>query len=216
MITFFINNKKVQCEKGITILTAARNLGIKIPTLCYQNRLTPPGLCRLCVVEVEGARVLLPSCITTVTEVMKIQTESFRVIRARKTILEMLNASSDLSSAPDLLEQIEHYSADSHRFKDTKSRNFSVLDDNPFYIRDYSKCILCEKCVQVCSEDIQFSFALTTSGRGYENRINTFYNKKLPETSCVFCGNCIEVCPTGALQTRSEYLEERGNNDYIR
>ena len=211
MVTVYLNDIKLEIEENTTILDAALQAGIYIPTICYHDKLTPPGLCRQCVVEVEGARVLLPSCITKVKEGMKIQTDSERVIRARKTILEMLSGSTDLSSAPELELQMEKYGADPDRFKDTFERSYPVKDDNPFYMRDYSKCILCERCVQVCSSDIQFSYALTTVGRGYKNKISTFYDKKLPETSCVFCGNCVAVCPTGALIASNEYkLEVEG------
>jgi len=205
MIKLFINDREIICDENISILDAAESAGITIPTICFHEKLTPPGLCRQCVVEVEGARVLLPSCITKVREGMIIQTDSERVRRVRRTILEMLAGSTDLSEAPELKQQIDHYSADVNRFSDTGKREYPLNDDNPFYIRDYSKCILCGRCVQVCNEDIQFSYALTTAGRGYENRITTYYDKKLPETSCVFCGNCIEFCPTGALMAKKEF-----------
>ncbi|MDA3939711.1 MAG: 2Fe-2S iron-sulfur cluster-binding protein [Spirochaetia bacterium] len=205
MVTVYLNDIKKEIEENKTILDAALEAGIHIPTICFHEKLTPPGLCRQCVVEVEGARVLLPSCITKVTDGMKIKTDSERVIRARRTILEMLSGSTDLSESPELAVQIEKYGADSNRFKDTAERKYPVIDDNPFYMRDYSKCILCERCVQVCSSDVQFSYALTTTGRGYTNKISTFYDKKLPETSCVFCGNCVAVCPTGALISSNEY-----------
>jgi NADP-reducing hydrogenase subunit HndD len=211
MITIYLNETEFEVEENITILEATEQAEIDIPTICFHDKLTPPGLCRQCVVEVEGARVLLPSCITKVKDGMKIKTDSERVIRARRTILEMLSGSTDLSSAPELQEQIKEYNADTQRFKDTKTRIYALKDDNPFYMRDYSKCILCERCVQVCSEDIQFSYALTTAGRGYNNRITTFFDKKLQETSCVFCGNCVAVCPTGALIASNEYkLESEG------
>lgn len=211
MITVYLNNIELEIDEDSTILDAAGKAGIFIPTICVHDKLTPPGLCRQCVVEVEGARVLLPSCITKVKEGMRVKTDSERVIRARRTILEMLSGSTDLTSSPEIQIQIEKYGADPDRFKDTESRRYPVKNDNPFYLRDYSKCILCERCVQVCSEDIQFSYALTTAGRGYENRITTFYDKILPETSCVFCGNCVAACPTGALISCNEYqLESEG------
>jgi len=212
MVTVYLNDIALEIEDGATILDAAEKAGIYIPKICFHEKLTPPGLCRQCVVEVEGARVLLPSCITKVRDGMKVQTDSDRVIRARRTILEMLSGSTDLSAAPELQEQIVQYGADANRFKDTKERTYPLKDDNPFYMRDYSKCILCERCVQVCSSDIQFSYALTTTGRGYTNKISTFYDKKLPETSCVFCGNCVVVCPTGALISSNEYnLKSEGS-----
>lgn len=206
MIRLLIDDIEVECDEEMTLMEAAESAGIEIPTICYHEKLAPPGLCRQCVVEVEGARVLLPSCITTVREGMIVKTNSLRVQRVRKTILEMLAGSTDLSNAPGLQEQIKEYAADSKRFDDSEKRVFPVKDDNPFYIRDYSKCIVCERCVQVCSEDIQFSYALTTAGRGYENRISTYCDRELPQTSCVFCGNCIDVCPTGALKAGKESL----------
>ncbi|MBI9099912.1 MAG: (2Fe-2S)-binding protein [Spirochaetaceae bacterium] len=213
MIKLYINEKEVVCHEGTTILQAAESAGIIIPKICYHEKLTPPGLCRQCVVEVEGARVLLPSCITGVREGMKVQTDSPRVKRVRKTILEMLDNCTDLSEAPELQIQMKKYGVENGRFRDTVKRDYPVKDDNPFYIRDYSKCIVCGRCVQVCSEDIQFSYALTTGGRGFENRITTNFDKPLPETSCVFCGNCIEVCPSGALVSRREYSATGEAND---
>ncbi len=210
MITLYINNIKTEVSEETTILEAAGELGIGIDTICYHEKLTPPGLCRQCVVEVEGARVLLPSCITKVKEGMVVKTDSERVIRARKTILEMLASSTDLTDSPELNDQIKRYGADTDRFNNSEERNYPVKDDNPFYVREYSKCILCERCVQVCSSDIQFSYALTTAGRGYDNRITTFYDKNLPETTCVFCGNCVAACPTAALIPRNEFLNRNG------
>ena len=212
MISININGIKTEVVEGSTILEAARDLGITIDTICFHENLTPPGLCRQCVVEVEGSRVLLPSCITPVKEGMVVKTDSARVLRVRKTILEMLASSSDLSDSPELQGQIEFYGADIKRFDTSVKRNYPVKDDNPFYIREYSKCILCERCVQVCSSDIQFSYALTTAGRGYNNRITTFYNKRLPETSCVFCGNCVAACPTEALIARKVFKNKAGGN----
>ena len=213
MITLYIDNIKIETDEEKTILQAAESAGIEIPKICFHENLTPPGLCRQCVVEVEGARILQPSCITLVREGMKVQTDSEKVQRVRRTILEMLAGSTDLTAAPDLLKQMKRYSVDTDRFKNSEKREYPVKDDNPFYIRDYSKCILCERCVQVCSQDIQFSYALTTGGRGYENRITTFFDKDLPQTSCVFCGNCIAVCPTDALIAKTEYRPNRGGSN---
>lgn len=212
-VAITLDDNKISVPEGATILQAAESVGIPISTICFHERLTPPGLCRQCVVEVEGSRVLKPSCITEVSDGMVIRTDSEKVRRVRKTNLEMLSASSDLSESPEIIKQMLVLGADKNRFSDTEMRGYPLRDDNPFYVRDYTKCILCQRCVQVCSADVQFSYALVVGGRGYESRITTFYDKDLPETTCVFCGNCIQVCPTGALLTKAEYTIREAQND---
>ncbi len=120
----------------------------------------------------------------------------------------MLDASVDLTEAPDVLRMMEQYGAREHRFPDTIRRNPPVLDDNPMYIRDYAKCILCWRCVQVCAQDAQYTFALNLKDRGFETQVATYYDKGMTETTCVFCGQCIGVCPTNALKPRREWLME--------
>jgi predicted molibdopterin-dependent oxidoreductase YjgC len=141
---------------------------------------------------------------------MNVQTRSPRVERSRRTILEMLNSAVDLSEAPEIQEMLAGYSADMVRFPAAESREAPVLDDNPMYVRDYAKCVLCWRCVQVCAEDAQYTFALNFSGRGYETQIATFFDRPMPETTCVFCGQCVGVCPTGALKPKREWLLEQG------
>ena len=210
-VTLTIDGIAVSVDPGTTILKAAEQAGIhSIPTLCYHDYCTPNGLCRICVVEVEGSRTLIPSCCTKVTEGMKIQTRTPRVERARRTILEMLAATVDLSDAPDVQQMITEYAAEAERFPDAEARRYPILDDNPMYIRDYSKCILCWRCVQVCAEDAQFTYAINFSGRGFETRINTFFDLPLLSTTCVVCGQCVGVCPTGALKPKREWLLEQG------
>jgi len=102
------------------------------------------------------------------------------------------------------------YQADLHRFDGDKRREPAMIDDNPMFIRDYAKCILCWRCVQVCAEDAQYTFAINFEGRGFETAIGTFFDKPLPETTCVFCGQCVGVCPTGALKPKREWLLEQG------
>ncbi|NQS92542.1 MAG: 4Fe-4S binding protein, partial [Chloroflexi bacterium] len=165
---------------------------------------------RQCVVEIEGWNRLAPACITPVEDSQVIFTDSERVIRTRRTILEMLNASVDLSQSPALLGQMKKYEADPERFPGAKKREHEVLDDNPFYVRDYSQCILCWRCVQACADDMQYTYALGIVGRGFESQISTFFDLPMPETTCVFCGNCVGVCPTKALQGKTEYLLEKG------
>jgi predicted molibdopterin-dependent oxidoreductase YjgC len=141
---------------------------------------------------------------------MRVRTRSERVERSRKTLLEMLHSAVDLSQAPEIQTMTDDYAADRERFPDSEPRHFPVLDDNPMYIRDYSKCILCWRCVQVCADDAQYTYALNFNGRGYETSIATFFDRPMPETTCVFCGQCVGVCPTGALKPKREWLLEQG------
>ncbi len=209
-ITLTIDGQQVQVPAGTTIHKAALQLGIEIPTICFHDYCTANALCRICVVEVEGSRVLVPSCVAKVSPGMKVATQTERVRQSRRTILEMLAASVDLSEAPDIQRYMMEYGADAERFPDAERREVPLLDDNPMYIRDYSKCILCWRCVQVCAEDSQYTYAINFSGRGYETQISTFFEAPMPETTCVFCGQCVGVCPTGALKPKREFLLEEG------
>jgi len=209
-ITLTIDGTSVVVPVGTTILKAAEKLGRPVPTICYHDHCTANGLCRICVVEADGVKPLLPACLSPVSEGMKVSTSSARTERSRRTILEMLDSAVDLSEAPEIQKFIEDYRADRSRFVDGKRRTLAVLDDNPMYIRDYSKCILCWRCVQVCADDAQFTYAISFKGRGFDTAIGTFFDKPMPETSCVFCGQCVGVCPTGALKPKRETLLERG------
>ncbi len=209
-VNLTIDGKAINAPAGTTILAAARDAGIDIPTICYHEATTSNALCRICVVEVEGSRVLVPSCVAKVSEGMKVATQSERVIRSRKTILELMDSTSDLSDSPEILQMMEDYQAVPDRFPQADERAYPVIDDNPMFIRDYSKCILCWRCVQVCAEDAQYAFAINFSGRGYETKINTFFEISLPESTCVFCGQCVGVCPTGALKPKRQWLMEQG------
>lgn len=209
-VTLTIDGIAVRAEAGTTILQAAAAAGIDIPTICYHEACTANGLCRMCVVDVKGARLLQPSCIVVAGEGMEVATRSPRVERSRRTILEMLDSAVDLSQAPEIQAQMSDYGAQPERFPGAERRERPVIDDNPMYIRDYSKCILCWRCVQVCAEDAQYTFALSFDGRGFETQIGTFFDKSMPETTCVFCGQCVGVCPTNALKPRREWLLEQG------
>jgi len=208
--TFQMDGKEITVEDGKTLLDAAREHGINIPTICFHEATTANALCRICVVEVEGMRVLQPACIVQAANNMKVQTRSEKVIRARKTILEMLASTMDLSEASDIQAMLTEYQADVNRFPDAERREVPVKDDNPMYVRDYSKCLLCWRCVQVCAEDAQYTYAINFEGRGYETRIGTFFDRSIPETTCVLCGQCVGVCPTGALKPKREFLLEQG------
>lgn len=209
-VTLTIDGHTVQVPAGTTILKAAEKLGEAIPTICYHDHTTANGLCRLCIVEVEGARVLSPACIAQVNEGMQVNTRSERVERSRRTLLEMLSSAVDLSEAADILSMMEDYSADTDRFPESEARSLPILDDNPMFIRDYSKCVMCWRCVQVCAEDAQYTYAINFTSRGFDTMIGTFFDKPLMETTCVFCGQCVGVCPSGALKAKRQHLLERG------
>ncbi|NJC95516.1 MAG: 2Fe-2S iron-sulfur cluster binding domain-containing protein [Anaerolineae bacterium] len=209
-VTFQMDGKEITVEDGMTLLEAAREQGIDIPTICFHEATKANGLCRICVVEVEGWRLLQPACIVKAAAEMKVQTRSEKVVRARRTILEMLASTMDLSDAPEILTMMDEYGAGADRFPDAERRESEVKDDNPMYIRDYSKCLLCWRCVQVCAEDAQYTYAINFEGRGYETQIGTFFDKSIPETTCVLCGQCVGVCPTGALKPKRQFLLESG------
>jgi NADH dehydrogenase/NADH:ubiquinone oxidoreductase subunit G len=209
-VTLIMDQREITVPAGTTILQAAQRAGVSIPTICYHEHCTANALCRQCVVEVETASRLVASCVAQVMEGMVVHTQSPRVERSRRTILEMLASTVDVSEAPEILAQMQDYGANPDRFPEAEQREIPVLDDNPMYIRDYSKCILCWRCVQVCAEDAQYTFAINFSGRGFETQIGTFFDKPMPETTCVFCGQCVGVCPTGALKPKREWLLEQG------
>ncbi len=209
-IVLTIDGQEVTTEPGKTLLEVARENGKDIPTICFHEATTSNALCRTCVVEVEGMRVLQPACIVEAAKGMKVQTRSEKVVRARRTILEMLASTMDLSDAPEIQTMMAEYAANANRFPDAERRAIPLKDDNPMYIRDYSKCLLCWRCVQVCAEDAQYTYALNFEGRGYETQIGTFFDKAIPETTCVLCGQCVGVCPTGALKPKREFLLEQG------
>jgi predicted molibdopterin-dependent oxidoreductase YjgC len=198
---------------GSTILDAARQMGIDTPTLCYGDTLTPVNVCRVCVVELENARTLVPACSRTVADGMVVHTDSERVRTSRRLVLELLGSSVDLSTAPDALAYIERYGAEPDRFgADSVTVAQAVKVDNDLYVRDYSKCILCYKCVEACGVDHQNTFAIAVAGRGFGAHISTELGVALPESACVYCGNCVAVCPTGALMGKAEFdLREAGN-----
>ena len=206
MLELTVDGQAVRVLEGSTILDACRLAGIDTPTLCYGDTLTPVNVCRVCVVELEGARTLVPSCSRKAEAGMVVLTDSERVRTSRKLVLELLGSSVDLSLAPDALSYIERYDAKPERFgADAATVAQDVKIDNDLYVRDYSRCILCYKCVSACGEDAQNTFAIAVAGRGFGAHISTELDVTLPESACVYCGNCIAVCPTGALMSKSEY-----------
>jgi predicted molibdopterin-dependent oxidoreductase YjgC len=228
MVELEVDGKGVRVFEGSTILDACTALRIDTPTLCYGETLRPANVCRVCVVELEGARVLAPACSRKVEPGMVVKTDSERVRLSRKLVLELLASSVDLSIAPKVPEYLERYGARPERYgppaapdpdRDRRRTGHHVEPDgltaatvhapakadNELYVRDYSKCILCYKCVDACGEQYQNTFAIAVAGRGFDARISTEYVAELPESACVYCGNCIAVCPTGALIFKSEH-----------
>ncbi len=212
MISLEINEKTVSARKGDTLLTVIRNQGIRIPTLCHMQELAPSGACRLCVVEVDGQRGLTPSCAYPAADGMKVKTHSPRVLRARRTIVELLlsNHPDDClycvrNNQCDLQSLAAEFNVTYRRFHGRKKRG--TLDvSSPSLIRDPCKCILCGRCVRVC-EEIQQVSAIDFIGRGDRTTIGTLYDRGLNTSTCINCGQCIMVCPTGALSEQNHIDE---------
>lgn len=229
-VSLAIDGREVQVPEGTTILGACRVLGIDIPTLCYLETLKPVNACRVCMVEVEGSRVLVPSCSRPVEQGMKVHTGNDRVRHTRRMVLEFLASSVDLSTAPGMGDLLAEYECRPERYGPPAPASAAgvrdaaiaghhappdpayaatvaqpVKDDNDLYVRDYAKCVLCYKCVEACGVDHQNTFAIAVAGRGFDARISTELAVPLPDSACVYCGNCIAVCPTGALMARREH-----------
>jgi predicted molibdopterin-dependent oxidoreductase YjgC len=214
-IDLTLDGASVGVPEGATILDACRERGIETPTLCYLENLTPVNACRVCVVELEGARVLVPACSRQAEEGMVVRTGTERTRHSRRLVLELLGSSVDLSTTPHVERWNAEYGADPSRFgTDAATVEQPVKVDNDLYVRDYAKCILCYKCVDACGEQWQGTFAIGTAGRGFDARISTEHDVELPASACVYCGNCIAVCPTGALMFRREHeLRAQGEWD---
>ena len=196
-----IDGQEIEVPDGATILEAAEQAGLEIPVICYHEATTANGLCRVCVVDVNDGRILQPACVAECQNEAHIETRNERVVRSRRTILEMLNSAVDLSEAPEIQEMMDDYTADRQRFADGQRREHPPIDDNPFFMRDYSQCVLCWRCVQVCAEDAQYTFALTLGERGFNTHVATVFDISMTDSPCVFCGQCVGVCPDGSAQT---------------
>ncbi len=207
-----VNQRSVEVQPGEMLLGVLRREGVRIPTLCHMEDLLPSGACRMCVVEVDGAPTLVPSCAYPVVDGMKVQTHSPRAVRARKTIVELL-----LANHPDdclycvrnnnceLQDLAEELGVRQRRYAGEKSARTLDLS-SPSLVRDPAKCILCGKCVRMC-EEIQGVAAIDFIGRGSRTRIGTAFDEGLNVSSCICCGQCIQVCPTGALREQSSLKE---------
>lgn len=230
-VTVTVDGTEHSVLEGATILDVLDDTAADTPRLCQAPNLTPVNACRVCVVEVEGSRPLVPSCARKVEDGMVVRTDTERVAHSRRMVLELLASANDLSQAGDDVArwQIE-YGADPerygppgppaaagergnrhaghHRAPDGETRATvaqPVTVDNDLYVRDYARCILCYKCVEACGTDAQNTFAIAVAGRGFDATISTEFAVPLPDSACVYCGNCIGVCPTGALKSVAEY-----------
>ncbi|MGC4113199.1 MAG: NADH-dependent [FeFe] hydrogenase, group A6 [Myxococcales bacterium] len=207
-----VNNKTVEARTGETLLTTLKRAGVQVPTLCHMEGMLPTGACRMCVVEVEGAPNLVPSCAFPVREGMKVKTHTLRAVRARKTIVELL-----LANHPDdclycgrngnceLQTLSEGLGVRERRYSGAKN-DYKIDASSPSVVRDPAKCILCGKCVRVC-EEVQGVSALDFIGRGSKTRVGTVFDQGLNVSSCINCGQCIMVCPTGALTEQSHFRQ---------
>ncbi|HEY1653749.1 MAG TPA: 2Fe-2S iron-sulfur cluster-binding protein, partial [Candidatus Tumulicola sp.] len=183
-----VDDAPVTVATGATILDACAAAGVETPTLCFLQTLTPVNACRVCVVELEGARTLVPACARKAEAGMVVRTDSERVRHSRKMVLEFLASSVDLSTAPDALRYCSRYGADPNRYGEQRATVAQPAKvDNNLYVRDYSKCILCYKCVEACGTDAQNTFAIAAAGRGFEARISTEFDVELPDSACVYC-----------------------------
>jgi formate dehydrogenase alpha subunit len=207
LVALTIDHRKMRVEPGSTILDAAMAAGIEIPTLCHHPKLASTGACRMCVVEVQGAKALVTSCTTPVAEGMVVSTESDRVIAARRMIIDLLLANHPLDCLTceqggncRLQDYAYQYGVKESQFAGDR-KNYPVDTDNPFFERDYNKCIMCGRCVRICAEVVAAG-ALDYIGRGFGTKVGTAFDSSLLESPCVFCGNCIAVCPVGALQPK--------------
>ncbi len=208
MIELTINNIVVKAEEGMTILDAAKSVGIHVPTLCHMKDLFPTGACRICSVEVDGMRGLIPSCAYPVMEGMKVDTNSSRVRMARKTIVELLveNHPQDClicvrNKNCELQDLSEQYNLREHRYAGEK-KDHAIDISSASMERDPAKCILCGRCVRQCGE-VQKINAIDFTNRGFKSNVTTPFNKGLNVSDCILCGQCILVCPTAALREKS-------------
>jgi predicted molibdopterin-dependent oxidoreductase YjgC len=216
-----IDDRAVRVPEGSTILDACRAQGVDTPTMCYADNLTPVNACRVCVVELEGARTLVPACSRPVEPGMKVRTDTDRVRHSRKLVMasnEWQRWQLAYQADPDRFggamppmeagdrdarEPGHHHVPADPTLAETVEQPVKV--DNDLYVRDYAKCVLCYKCVEACGTDAQHTFAIAVAGRGFDARISTEYSVPLDASACVYCGNCIGVCPTGALMFKSEH-----------
>lgn len=207
MVNLKIDDKKVCVPEGTTILEAARQAGIDIPTLCFLKEINEVGDCRMCIVEVEGRKGFATSCIQTVEEGMVVHTHTQNVLEARHVILDLIisNHAKDCltctrSGNCELQDLSIKFNVLSNEFVGERTKH-EIDDKSPAIVRDFNKCILCRRCVATC-KNVQEIGAIDCINRGFDSCISTTYDKSLNDVNCTFCGQCIESCPTGALHEK--------------
>jgi predicted molibdopterin-dependent oxidoreductase YjgC len=205
--TITLDGRAVEFTDGETIYDVTRRVGTDVPTLCYDDRLEPFGACRLCVVELEGARNPVASCTTMAADGMVVRTRTEALERHRKTLVEMVVSENPRGVEIDPLrglasQELAHlavqYEADGSRFEGAQSGRSRPDDPNPMILRDYDHCISCYRCVRVCAEQ-EGDYAISVENRGFQTRITTEFGGFLQDSACTFCGQCVQTCPTGAL-----------------
>lgn len=206
-IELTIDRKKCSGLPGQTILEVARENEIWIPTLCYEQRLEPYGACRVCIVQVEGARGFLPACTTEIDEGMRVTTSGDRIDSIRKTVIELLLSdhpvdcmTCESTGSCALQDLAYHYGIKESSYKG-ETHQYHLMDDNPLIDRDLNKCILCGRCVRIC-EEVVGAGVYGFVNRGFDAIVSTPYDHPLEESPCLFCGQCISTCPVGALTSK--------------
>ncbi len=209
-----LNGSKVTGRPGMTILELARKNGVDIPTLCYHSKLTPIGVCRICVVQVEGYKTLVPACITPIAPGMVIQTHSARVVGARRIVLELMLASHpdaclvcDKGNRCELRRLAGEMGVAMPRFR-MKRHYYASEDAGPYVVRDLTKCILCRRCVRACHE-IKKADVLAMGYKAFDSKMVAGQDQPLDNAACRSCDVCISVCPVGALEKRREDMKRR-------
>ncbi|MER6692511.1 2Fe-2S iron-sulfur cluster-binding protein [Streptomyces minutiscleroticus] len=210
---FTLDGEPARVPEGSTVLDARRAAGKDVPTLCEGDTLRPKNACRVCVVEVTGSRTLVPACSRRAEAGMEVRTDTGRTRHSRKVVLEPLASSVGLSTTPKAAGRLKEYEAEPGRFGPDAARvDEEPRVDNDLYVRDHGRCVLCYKCVDACGEQWQNAFSV--AGRGFGARIAVEHDAPLTDSACVYCGNCIEVCPTGALSFKPEFdMRAAGTRD---